>query len=254
MSRTDSGAAAFDAAVARHDADVAARGLTIWVGSEPTFTDRAAQSPEWLNQALGGDKEARAQTLAERLCARFPGSLLLHTVGRQYPGEERPRWNLGLYRRRDGRPVWPPRPVAEAPADLDAWTATLAAELTGRGWHVDAVAGAAACERRVLLRTDPGVAMPAPDDPRLARAPVHTRPTPAGGLTDDLAAAGLHLFALSLPDEGPVPAVELPMFADVATFLAVLECLAAAAADCGLPRPRLTGYPPPWMPWSNGPR
>ena len=33
----------FDAAVRRHDARVAALGLTIWVGSEPTFTDRHAQ-------------------------------------------------------------------------------------------------------------------------------------------------------------------------------------------------------------------
>jgi len=33
--------------------------LSIWVGSEPTFTDRLAQTPEWLHQALGGDKECR---------------------------------------------------------------------------------------------------------------------------------------------------------------------------------------------------
>ena len=30
----------FEAAVKRHDAQVAALGLPIWVGSEPTFTDR----------------------------------------------------------------------------------------------------------------------------------------------------------------------------------------------------------------------
>ena len=48
---------AFDAAVRNHDAQVAAQGLTIWAGSEPTFTDRRTQTPEWLNTALGGDKE-----------------------------------------------------------------------------------------------------------------------------------------------------------------------------------------------------
>ncbi len=52
---------AFEAAVRHHDAQLAAAGLTVWVGSEPTFTDRAAQSPQWLSQALGGDKEQRAQ-------------------------------------------------------------------------------------------------------------------------------------------------------------------------------------------------
>ena len=64
---------AFEAAVRRHDADLAARGLTVWVGSEPTFTDRLAQSPQWLNRALGGDKEQRAQALLGGLSRRFAG-------------------------------------------------------------------------------------------------------------------------------------------------------------------------------------
>jgi len=97
---------AFDAAVRRHDAGLAARGLTIWVGSEPTFTDRTAQSAQWLNRALGGDKEKRAQALLGGLCRRFAGGLVLRSVGRQYPGEDAPRWNLGLYRRRDGTAFW----------------------------------------------------------------------------------------------------------------------------------------------------
>ena len=95
----------FEAAVRRHDAGVAALGQTIWVGSEPTFTDRGAQTPEWLSTALGGDKEHRARALLGGLCRRFPGGLVLRSVGRQYPGEARPRWNLGLYRRRDGYAV-----------------------------------------------------------------------------------------------------------------------------------------------------
>ena len=36
---------AFESAVHRHDAQVAELGLPIWVGSEPTFTDREAQTP-----------------------------------------------------------------------------------------------------------------------------------------------------------------------------------------------------------------
>ena len=38
---------AFESAVHRHDAQVAELGLPIWVGSEPTFTDREAQTPAW---------------------------------------------------------------------------------------------------------------------------------------------------------------------------------------------------------------
>ena len=179
----------FEAAVRGHDARIASLGLTIWVGSEPTFTDRTAQSPEWLHQALGGDKEQRAKALLGGLCCRFPGGLVLRSVGRQYPGEERPRWNLGLYRRRDGAPIWhgPPDPVlaasaAAVPCDLDAWAAALAAELEARGLPVAPVAMEDALERRLLMRA--AAAVPAPDatDPRLARPSVHARTTAPGGL------------------------------------------------------------------------
>jgi len=59
MATTDN----FAAAVRRHDERVAALGLSIWVGSEPTFTDRHEQTPHWLYAALGGNKAARAQSL-----------------------------------------------------------------------------------------------------------------------------------------------------------------------------------------------
>ena len=40
----------FERAVQRHDQQVAELGLRIWVGSEPTFTDREAQTPRSLFQ------------------------------------------------------------------------------------------------------------------------------------------------------------------------------------------------------------
>jgi uncharacterized protein (DUF2126 family) len=144
---------AFDAAVCDHDARLAASGLVIWVGSEPTFTDRHAQTPHWLNQALGGDKLARAEAVLRALCMRWPGALVLRCTGRRYPGEDEPRWCLGLFRRRDGVPIWsgPPDPVLSAEAagplvDLDAFAAALDAELAARGLseHHTAVSNRAA--------------------------------------------------------------------------------------------------------------
>jgi len=77
---------AFEAAVQQHDAQVAALGLTIWVGSEPTFTDLHALTPAWLHTALGDDKAQRAQALLGSLQQRLPNALLLRSVGRLYPG------------------------------------------------------------------------------------------------------------------------------------------------------------------------
>jgi uncharacterized protein (DUF2126 family) len=245
---------AFDAAVRRHDRGLAARGLTIWVGSEPTFTDRTAQSPPWLNRALGGDKELRAHALLGGLCRRFTGGLVLRSVGRQYPGEDAPRWNLGLYRRRDGAALWqgpsdpilaPPR--TDHPPELDRWAASLAATFAARGFAVVPVVTPDALERRLLIGTHADVPLPDADDPRLARPSVHAQAIAAGGLVDELAQSGLHLFSMRIePCDGqPTALIELPQFDDVPLFLAVLECLAQSGLTCDLSALVLAGFPPP---------
>jgi len=245
---------AFDAAVRRHDAGLAARGLTIWVGSEPTFTDRSAQSPHWLSRALGGDKEERARALLSGLCRRFPGGLVLRSVGRQYPGEDAPRWNLGLYRRRDGTTFWhgPPDPTlappgAVRPADLDRWAAALGAAFAGRGLAVAPVVMQDALERRLLMSARAELLAPDASDPRLTRPSVHAQAIPASGLVDELAQSGLHLFSLRITPCGgqPTALVELPQFDDVPMFLAVLDGLAQAGLACDLPALIVAGYPPP---------
>lgn len=242
---------AFEAAVCRHDARIAALGMAIWVGSEPTFTDRMAQTPEWLNQALGGDKAGRAEALLAGLAGRHPGGLVLRSVGRQYPGEDLPRWSLGLYRRRDGTAIWsgPPDPmlataVEPAPPDLDAWAAALTASLQARGWAVLPGPAEAPRERRIVMAQ--GTLADA-NDPRLSRPSVHDRAIPAGGLRDELAETGLHLFLLRVqgPDDRPVARLELPAFPEVATFLTVLQAVADAARACDLPAFILAGHPPP---------
>ncbi len=87
---------AFDGDVLAHDAAVAASGLEIWVGAEPTFTRRDSQEPPWLSVAEGGDKEERAEALLRALAPRLAGTVrLCRVVGRHYPGEEAPRFAFG---------------------------------------------------------------------------------------------------------------------------------------------------------------
>lgn len=116
-------------AVRRHDTALAARGLVVWAGAEPTFTRRDSEDAAWLYTAEGDDKEARAKALLRALAPRLPGAVrLVHAIGRQYPGERAPRFAFGALFRRgavgsgpidddlDGAVVEPP-----ALASGDAW-------------------------------------------------------------------------------------------------------------------------------------
>jgi len=86
------------------DAVLRHRGLDLWLGAEPTFTDARAQDAWWLTAAEGGDKLARARALLEALAPRLPSSRLLRLEGRHYEGEPAPRFALGALFRRDGTP------------------------------------------------------------------------------------------------------------------------------------------------------
>lgn len=178
---TDDRRTDLDAEVAAHDAALAARGLSLWVGSEPTFTDRGQTTPEWLHAALGEDKLVRSREVVRAFMARGPGGLLLRPQGRSYPGEESPRWCFGLLRWRDGVPLWsgPPDPIVlgepdppELPTielpdfgeDVASFLAALqqALELARRsGWTRLAFTGALPpCDARLALTTvtpDPAV-------------------------------------------------------------------------------------------------
>jgi uncharacterized protein (DUF2126 family) len=71
-------------------------GLEIWLGAEPTFTDRLSQDPHWLWMAEGGDKEDRATALLRELLGSLATSFRLERPeGRLYPGEEKARFCLG---------------------------------------------------------------------------------------------------------------------------------------------------------------
>lgn len=250
---------AFDQAIRAHDELLKRRDLAIWVGAEPTFTDRHSEAPEWLYDALGPGKEARAQRMLAALWAQTPGAAILHSLGRQYPREILPRWSLGLYRRRDDQPVWagPPDPLLLAeqpdppPADLiGTFHRQLAEQLGQAGWRTLRFTVESYPALRIACCRD---ATPLPvgltQEPRLARPSLHGQSIPASGLHDDLAEQGVFLIGMAPmgpdPDSLTGPWIELPGCDEPEPFLSLLAAISAAAMACGLSSLMLGGFPPP---------
>jgi uncharacterized protein (DUF2126 family) len=241
----------FENAVAAHDATVAALGLNVWVGNEPTFTDRFSNNAEWVTGALGEDKRVRAERLLVRMAEGRPGCAVLRSLGRQYPGEPSPRWCLGLYARRDGAALWsgPPDPLLGGPAeppDLAALHGAIEASVARHGFRCRPFRGHD--DRRLVLARHPGVSLPDPTtDARVSRPSIHTIPVPAAGLRDELANDGLLLLIVSSLQEpgGAVACVDLPAFDDTESFLALLASISDAARACALPSVVLRGFAPP---------
>ena len=82
--------------------------VRLTMGGEPTFVSiDDMESPEWNTAADGPHKRQLASELSLRLRERFgPKGMLHHAQGKWYPGEPLPRWEIGLYWRKDGKPVW----------------------------------------------------------------------------------------------------------------------------------------------------
>ena len=89
------------------EASLARSGVILTMGGEPTFVPTAPSGPEWQTAALGPTKLAYARQLARKLVrSAFPGSVILETSGKHYPGEPLPRWALLIQHRADGTPLW----------------------------------------------------------------------------------------------------------------------------------------------------
>ncbi len=82
--------------------------VRLTMGGEPTFVSvDDMESAEWNTTADGPLKRKLAYDLALRLKPRFAhGGLLQFGQGKWYPGEPFPRWQYGLYWRKDGQPIW----------------------------------------------------------------------------------------------------------------------------------------------------
>ena len=272
---------ALERAIHDHDEAVARAGLEIWVGAEPTFTDRGSTDPAWLVDALGADKEERARklladlrdalvraslhprfaSLSESMQNGPPPSargIVLRTVGRRYPGEEVPRWSYGLFCLRDGAPLWdgPRDPLEEAADGREDAEASLRLRdalvevLRAEGRTVTAFAVEAALPHRLVFRTDGAEALAdAEEDPRLARASFHTPPKDEVAPVDALAGEGDYLVCMGAePDAPGVVRVELPGLPDVSSFVALLQDLREAARRAEQKALVLAGAPPPVNP------
>lgn len=94
-------------------------GLELTMGGEPTFVsadDRTAA--EWTVAADGEHKRAVAGRLAAVLAGRFAaGGLVQRGLGKWYPGEPAPRWQIGLHWRADGEPLWSRPDLLADPGD-----------------------------------------------------------------------------------------------------------------------------------------
>ena len=130
------------------DADLAKHDVRLTMGGEPTFVAvDDPDAPEWSIDALGETKRLRAADLLWRLKARFGADGFVHFgQGKQYPGEQLPRWALGCYWRPDGVPAWRDRslfadegaPDGHKAADAERFIKALASRLDLTGEHVQA--------------------------------------------------------------------------------------------------------------------
>lgn len=247
--------AALEAAIAAHD-EAAAAGVPIWLGAEPTFTDRYSESPEWLCEALGADKEARARKLVLRLLEHQAGAVVLRPIGRPYAGEATPRWCYGLYARRSGAPLWggpmdtfeDGQPTPETVALVAKLRKALVGRLSRAGWFAAGVATPEASPLRLVCRRDgQGVTLDPAVDVRLGRESIHAVTHDAAPV-DQLASDAVFLILLHAGAGGPGANdawVELPALPDVASFALLLELCGSAARDVGVRGLGLRGFPPP---------
>jgi uncharacterized protein (DUF2126 family)/transglutaminase-like putative cysteine protease len=100
--------AAIHATGCKIDEDLEKGDLRMTMGGEPTFVSiDDMESDQWNTAADGEEKRIRAQDLIFRLRSKFgPDGMIHFGQGKWYPGEPLPRWQYGLFWRKDHYPIW----------------------------------------------------------------------------------------------------------------------------------------------------
>lgn len=85
-----------------------ANDVRLTMGGEPTFVSaKNMEAPEWTVAADGPAKRKAGADMAARLAKRFAtGGFVHYGQGKWYPGEPLPRWQISLFWRTDGQPLW----------------------------------------------------------------------------------------------------------------------------------------------------
>ncbi len=115
------------------DADLQRGDVRMTMGGEPTFVSiDDMESAQWNTAADGEDKRILSNKLIFKLREKFgPNGMLHFGQGKWYPGEPLPRWQYGLFWRKDGYPIWknskliapenPEKKMTFKDAELFAW-------------------------------------------------------------------------------------------------------------------------------------
>ncbi len=100
--------AAINATGLRVDEDLLAGDVRMTMGGEPTFVSiDDMEGAEWNTAADGKLKRALSHDLIFRLREQFgPTGMIHYGQGKWYPGEPLPRWQYGLFWRKDNYPIW----------------------------------------------------------------------------------------------------------------------------------------------------
>src|SRR6201995_466760 len=90
------------------DEDLDKGDLRMTMGGEPTFVSiDDMESDQWNTAADGPEKRIRSHDLIFRLREKFgPDGMIHYGLGKWYPGEPLPRWQYGLFWRKDHYPIW----------------------------------------------------------------------------------------------------------------------------------------------------
>jgi uncharacterized protein (DUF2126 family)/transglutaminase-like putative cysteine protease len=108
MPYTEEQWAAINAVGNKVDDDLEKWDVRMTMGGEPTFVSiDDMESAQWNTAADGPHKRILAHDLIFRLREKFgPKGMLHYGQGKWYPGEPLPRWQYGLFWRKDGYPIW----------------------------------------------------------------------------------------------------------------------------------------------------